>query len=112
MPLTVPVAADGGTLEVSYLTPEQEPRPRSVEGVGSVGSVELHLSVDGVELPENELFQWALGHGETFETPQGFRVSNLAPGLYRACLGASGSSEPTCRQGVLVPGGELRLAME
>lgn len=109
-PIVVPVGREGGTLEVSWTDP----------GASDDGSVLGSLTVDGLQLPIGELFNWARGHGEPFGTPTGFRVENLAPGVYRACLrprtfesldAALDSSRPNvrCAEGVLAPGGELKL---
>lgn len=109
-PAEVAVSSAGGTLEVSWLAPGAE-----IEEGKS-----LSLAVDGLPLPGAELAQWAIGHGERFETPTGLRVGNLAPGTYRACVGPklwNGLDLPDprhpavhCDEGYLAPGGELVLA--
>ncbi|HXU47384.1 MAG TPA: carboxypeptidase-like regulatory domain-containing protein [Thermoanaerobaculia bacterium] len=109
-PILVPVTAEAGTLEISWTQP----------GARDDGNLLGSVTVDGLPLPTGELFQWALGHGERFETPTGFRVANLAPGFYRACIApksieaAGESSDPArpnvrCAEGSLAAGADLEL---
>ncbi|HEV7670631.1 MAG TPA: hypothetical protein VGS22_19090 [Thermoanaerobaculia bacterium] len=109
VPTQISVGATAGTLEISWLVP----------GAAIEEGTELSVAVDGLPLPTSELAQWALGHGERFQTPTGIRVANLSPGSYRACLlpkslTVLGNADPdrlsaSCDEGYLAPGAELVL---
>jgi hypothetical protein len=105
------VSREGGDLEVVY--PE---KPKDV------GKEDFFLMIfqNGLLLPTQTLYEWALGHGRDVTRGQTYAVPALAPGEYRACLVAraavaawesSGWTTPLakCTTGQLTAGGTLRL---
>ncbi|HKV11911.1 MAG TPA: carboxypeptidase-like regulatory domain-containing protein [Thermoanaerobaculia bacterium] len=105
------VSREGGELEI--VSPE---RPKNV------GQEDFFLMIfqNGLLLPTQTLYEWALGHGRDLAQGQTYAVPALAPGEYRACLVARAAaaawevSEETapqarCTSGQLTVGGTLRL---
>lgn len=108
-PTEIPVGSAGGTLEISWLAP----------GGSLAEGTALSIAADGLPLSGSELAQWAIGHGEPFQTPTGLKVAHLAPGTYRACLAPKswngldlpepGQPAVHCAEGYLAAGAELVL---
>lgn len=107
-PLTV--GRESGNLEVSV------PERSKVEEEG----LSLWVLQNGLPLPMQSLYEWALGHGQDIYRENTYAVPALAPGEYRACLVAqaavipwidSGWTAPLarCATGQLTADGTLRL---
>lgn len=104
------VSREGGDLEVAV------PERSKVEEEG----LSLWVFRNGLPLPMQSLYEWALGHGKDVYRENTYAVPALAPGEYRACLIAqaalipwqdSGWTAPLarCTTGQLAAGGTLRL---
>jgi len=110
----VSVNPDGGTVEVAV--------PYSVREIED-RSLTLWLLQNGLPLPLPILARWVQGHGQSLTDPgfRTYRITDLAPGEYQACLvpysrlveaHRSGWADPpgSCASGALAAGGLLRLA--
>lgn len=111
-PQPLVVGRDGGDLEIVH---PDKPGEAAKDGFF------LMVFQNGLLLPRQTLYEWALGHGRDVVT-QGriYAVPALAPGEYRACLVPraaaaawrdSGWTAPLarCATGQLTAGGTLRL---
>lgn len=109
-PQPLMVSREGGNLEVAV------PERSKVEEEG----LSLWVFQNGLPLPMQSLYEWALGHGQDIYRENTYSAPALAPGEYRACLVAqaavipwidSGWTAPLarCTTGQLTAGGTLRL---
>jgi hypothetical protein len=116
-PVVFNVPPEGGALEVTL--------PYSAEEMRDQG-IKPWIFQNGILLQGGNLSKWAQGHGESFRLPpSGFRVPNLAPGDYRACLTPRSVTAEWeyaafldqqgqldgCASGYLEAGGTLRLEL-
>jgi len=76
----------------------------------------VFLLQDGRLLSIATLFHWASSRGETLMVGNTLRVSDMAPGRYRACAYKPGApnmfNTARCAEGFLTPFGELRLTIQ
>lgn len=115
----LPVTAAGGTLEIDV----RRAAPVTDAAAGPPRGGWLAW-VDGFPLPMIELLGWARQVGARMDpTSDRASIPQLAPGYYRACLFSSadeavaallGATPPDarCAEGLLPPGGLLRLELE
>jgi len=115
----LPVTAAGGTLEIEVR--RAAPATDAEAGLPQRGWLAW---ADGLPLPMIELLGWARYVGATLDPASDrARIPQLAPGHYRACLFSSadeavaallGATPPDarCAEGLLPPGGLLRLELE
>lgn len=73
----------------------------------------LFFFQDGRLLPLGALAAWAQSRGEPLVTERTLRVSDVAPGRYRACtMTAAPPITRRCAEGFLAPYGDLRLTID
>ncbi len=112
-PQTLSVSEEGGSLELRL--------PEKSSDAEKEDNVSLWIFQNGLPVPPDALYRWAVGHGNSPAEPgRNVTIPAVAPGEYRACTvaqavlvqwEASGWAAPlaTCTTGHLSTGGTLRL---
>lgn len=109
-PLSLPVAQEGGTLEIEIEQAVEELLQQDLA---------IHLFQNGLHVPPYVVGQWARDHGQSL-LGNSLRLPSVAPGEYRACVvparlpleGDPAAAGAQCHSGFLFAGSSLSLKVK